>query len=183
MGVSKERERNFKTGLMASVAASIAAMGVAAGTAEARTASAGMLTPPEVPGSIDPLTRLETTSAKMYGRTAIELRRAIARDEARERSERQERELPTESELSDTLRRIGGCESAGSPDAPIRYHIYNSEGSGASGGFQIEPETWDGRYGVENAADATPREQNKVAEEIYEDRGTEPWVSSEGCWG
>jgi hypothetical protein len=91
--------------------------------------------------------------------------------------------LPTESELPIPLKRIGGCESAGSPTAPIDYRAVNPESPDHTGGFQFDPGTWAGRFGVKEALDATPDEQNAAAEQTYEQRGTEPWLASESCWG
>ena len=63
------------------------------------------------------------------------------------------------------------CESGGD------YRVYNKSGSGASGAYQIMPETWR-RYGgsTANAADASPAEQDRVAARIYAAEGTGPWT-------
>jgi transglycosylase-like protein len=63
-------------------------------------------------------------------------------------------------------------ESRGDPTA------VNSS-SGAGGLYQILPSTWSGRYGVSNAAQATPEQQQQAYTEI---RASNPraWASS-GC--
>jgi hypothetical protein len=87
-----------------------------------------------------------------------------------------------QSELPHILLRIGGCESDSGPESQIEYHAQNPTSS-ASGGFQIEDGTWDGQFGVVHAKDTTPDEQNLAAKKLYDQRGTEPWYPSEGCWG
>jgi hypothetical protein len=84
--------------------------------------------------------------------------------------------------LPTILKRIGGCESAGSADAPIKYRI-PSPISSASGGFQVLDSTWNNYDGYPRAMDAPPVVQNIYAEQLLKDQGTNPWVSSEGCWG
>lgn len=89
------------------------------------------------------------------------------------------------------LRRIGGCESAGSPTAPINWTAQNRR-STASGGFQIIDSTWRSwavRYGSEVGAPnyakarlAPPSVQLTVALGAYQAGGTSPWKASRGCW-
>jgi muramidase (phage lysozyme) len=96
------------------------------------------------------------------------------------------------------LRRIGGCESAGAPDAPINWTAQNRHSS-ASGGFQILDRTWRGwqqAYGgggfvdtdgvvhvYSRALEAPPEYQLRVALGAFERQGTGPWRASRGCWG
>ncbi len=88
------------------------------------------------------------------------------------------------------LRRIGGCESSGDPDAPINWTAQNKHSS-ASGGFQIIDSTWaswteayapdiHGKYA--KARYAAPEEQLRVARAAFERQGTGPWKSSQRCW-
>lgn len=70
------------------------------------------------------------------------------------------------------------CESDYQNDPP------NS--AGASGYLQIIPSTWvaygGARYAPE-AYEATREQQDAVAARLYREQGTEPWSSSESCWG
>lgn len=95
------------------------------------------------------------------------------------------------------LRRIGGCESAGNPEAPINWAAQNRHSS-ASGGFQILDSTWRGwqsSYGgggfvdadgvlhvYARAVEAPPEYQLRVARGAFERQGTGPWVASRRCW-
>lgn len=93
--------------------------------------------------------------------------------------------------MSSLLRRIGGCESAGHPDAPIRWQAENPT-STASGGFQILDSTWRGwarSYGAGtdaaaygHAASASPATQTVVAQRALDAQGTAPWRASRACW-
>lgn len=80
-----------------------------------------------------------------------------------------------------TLRRIGGCESAGSPTAKINYKAQNPI-STASGGFQFLDTTWNDYRGYKRAKDAPPSTQKRRAIIEYKRNGTNPWVSSKACW-
>lgn len=88
------------------------------------------------------------------------------------------------------LRRIGGCESAGDPNAPINWTAQNKH-STASGGFQILDSTWHGwtkayapdLVNIPKARLAQPSDQLRVARAAFERQGTGPWVSSRRCWG
>ena len=86
-----------------------------------------------------------------------------------------------EAQMFATLGRIGGCESNDSPSGPINYQAQNPT-STASGGFQILDTTWNFYGGYQSAKDAPPDIQLEKAVELYAQRGTEPWVSSESCW-
>ena len=77
--------------------------------------------------------------------------------------------------------RIRGCESHGRPDAPPDYKAKNP-GSSASGAYQILDTTWQGRYGVSHASDATPDQQEAVAADLYRRHGTADWMASAACW-
>ena len=77
--------------------------------------------------------------------------------------------------------RIRGCESHGRPDAPPDYAAKNPHSS-ASGAYQIVDATWDGRYGVKHASDATPAQQEAAAAELYQQHGTAWWAASAPCW-
>lgn len=79
------------------------------------------------------------------------------------------------------LRRIGGCESDGSPTAPINYTAQNPD-STASGGFQFLDTTWNRFHGFLRAKDAPPAIQDSYAERTFAEDGTSPWISSESCW-
>lgn len=52
--------------------------------------------------------------------------------------------------------------------------VYNYEGSGASGKWQIMPGTWNGYGGYANAADAPESVQDAKAREL--------WNGGRGCW-
>jgi hypothetical protein len=80
------------------------------------------------------------------------------------------------------LRRIGGCESNGSPTAPIDYRAQNPL-STASGGFQFLDKTWANFRGYSRAKYAPPRIQKIKAIRTLHSSGTAPWYSSESCWG
>ncbi|HET8991842.1 MAG TPA: transglycosylase family protein [Candidatus Saccharimonadales bacterium] len=83
--------------------------------------------------------------------------------------------------IPSTLRYIAGCESDGSAIGKINWKAENP--SGASGGLQIEPQTWDNFDGYPAAIDAPPAVQIKKGEQLLAESGTSPWVSSEYCWG
>jgi hypothetical protein len=71
--------------------------------------------------------------------------------------------------------RIRQCESSGNYRA-------KSPTSSASGGYQILDSTWQGRFGVRHASDATPAQQDQAAEELYRRHGTALWTASAACW-
>lgn len=77
--------------------------------------------------------------------------------------------------------RIRGCESGSGPDSAGDYNAKNPTTS-ASGAYQIVDSTWGGRYGVQHASDATPEQQDAVAYELYQRRGTADWAPSASCW-
>ena len=77
--------------------------------------------------------------------------------------------------------RIRGCESHGRPDAQPDYKAKNPDSS-ASGAYQITDATWDGRYGVAHASDATPEQQDAAAAQLYRRHGTADWAASAACW-
>jgi hypothetical protein len=85
------------------------------------------------------------------------------------------------STLPSILIKIGGCESSGSKTAPINYRAQNPTSS-ASGGFQIEYETWNHYDGYEEAKDASPKIQDQKAIQLLHTLGTSPWDASESCW-
>jgi hypothetical protein len=89
------------------------------------------------------------------------------------------------------LRRIGGCESAGNPDAPINWAAQNRH-STASGGFQILNSTWAGWVKAyapdlvgmyQRARDAPAADQLRVALAAFERQGPGAWNASRRCWG
>lgn len=93
--------------------------------------------------------------------------------------------------MSGLLRRIGGCESNGAPDAPLAWTKWNRGGSGANGAFQDMGSTWQGwerEFGTDGypftteAAYAPPAEQVWVNQHALDHGGTGPWTSSESCW-
>lgn len=94
--------------------------------------------------------------------------------------------------MSPLLRRIGGCESSGRADGPLRWTAPNRHGSTASGAFQILDSTWRGWapvYGADvgakayrRAMHAPPAVQVTVAARALEAQGTGPWRPSAGCW-
>lgn len=86
------------------------------------------------------------------------------------------------------LRRIGGCESSGSPTGPLR-NIKNHYGSSASGPWQILRTTWiawQRRYRPDlhfaRAMDAPIAIQQEVAMDALTEFGPRPWYSSRRCW-
>lgn len=91
------------------------------------------------------------------------------------------------------LRRIGGCESSGSPTGPLRWTAVNRQGSSASGAFQIIDKTWRSwasAYGSDVGATqytralyAPPSVQLTVATRAFNRQGSGPWKASRGCWG
>lgn len=77
------------------------------------------------------------------------------------------------------LDEIERCESDG-------RNVPNSAGSSASGFWQITDGTWADNGGLQfsqRAIDATRAEQETVARRLLGSRGTQPWVSSQHCWG
>jgi hypothetical protein len=80
------------------------------------------------------------------------------------------------------LKRIGGCESNGSPHAKINYRAENSH-STASGGFQFLDTTWKNFRGYSRAMYAPPRDQKIKAKRTLKKYGTSPWTASRPCWG
>lgn len=89
------------------------------------------------------------------------------------------------------LRRIGGCESSGRPDGPLRWQADNPTSS-ASGAFQILDSTWRGwarSYGADVGAGQYARArhapadvQTTVARRAFDAQGTRPWAASRSCW-
>lgn len=70
------------------------------------------------------------------------------------------------------------CESGGNPKAR------NPESS-AAGLFQITVGTWlsaGGGLFAKSAAQATPAQQEQVAQRIFSRSGTAPWNASRSCW-
>lgn len=92
--------------------------------------------------------------------------------------------------MSNLLRRIGGCESSGSPRGPLVWDQINRQGRGgrplssASGAFQILDGTWDGYGGYQRALHAPPSVQVAKANQLLASRmGARHWRASIGCWG
>src|SRR5436305_1940533 len=56
--------------------------------------------------------------------------------------------------------RVRQCESTGN------YRAHSATTS-ASGAYQILDSTWQGRFGLAHAGDATPAQQDRAAEELY----------------
>ena len=79
------------------------------------------------------------------------------------------------------LKRIGGCESNGSPTAKIDYRAQNRYTT-ASGGFQFLDSTWDNFRGYRRAMHAPPRVQKIKAKRTLRNHGTRPWAASQHCW-
>ncbi len=92
--------------------------------------------------------------------------------------------------LPPRLRAIGGCESNGSPSAPLAWTKPNRWGSTASGAFQDLDstwQTWEARWGTgrySRAMYAPPDEQVRVNFAAFQDGGGrgEPWAASRACW-
>lgn len=92
------------------------------------------------------------------------------------------------------LRRIGGCESSGSPMGELRWDAPNNYGSSASGAFQIIDSTW--RYWLAEfrpdlagqyprALDAPREVQIEVALAALNRWGgnrSSTWAASHHCW-
>lgn len=92
------------------------------------------------------------------------------------------------------LRRIGGCESSGSPMGELRWSAPNNYGSSASGAFQIIDSTW--RYWIDRyrpdlagvyprALDAPAAVQIEVALAALNEFGgnrQSTWAASHHCW-
>lgn len=92
------------------------------------------------------------------------------------------------------LRRIGGCESSGYPEGPLRWTQKELTGaSTASGAFQMLDSTYRGwalTYGAgtdaldyARAMYAPPATQLTIAIRAHAAEGTQPWRESRGCWG
>lgn len=74
---------------------------------------------------------------------------------------------------------IEQCESGGNPRA-------HNPSSSASGLFQIVRGTWATFGGLafgRSAADASPAEQEMIANRIYARDGLSDWAASQSCWG
>jgi hypothetical protein len=71
--------------------------------------------------------------------------------------------------------RIRQCESSGD----YRAH---SPTSSASGAYQILDSTWQGRFGVRHAGDASAQQQDEAASSLYKTYGTSIWAASRPCW-
>jgi nucleoid-associated protein YgaU len=70
------------------------------------------------------------------------------------------------------------CESGGNPQA-------HNPRTSASGLFQFMAGTWRSLGGLafgRTAADATPREQERIADRAYASEGLGPWEASRDCW-
>ena len=52
----------------------------------------------------------------------------------------------------------------------------------ASGAYQILDSTWQGRFGVRHAGDASPPQQDDAAASLYRTYGTSIWAASASCW-
>lgn len=72
-----------------------------------------------------------------------------------------------------TMIRIAKCESGFKPDA-------KNGSSTATGIFQVVIGTWDGNRCEGERWDFI--DNIKCGWKIYQARGTQPWVSSQGCW-
>lgn len=91
--------------------------------------------------------------------------------------------------LTPLLRAIGGCESGGSPTAPLSYLERNHYGSSATGAYQILRGTWRSWQAIfrpdlhyREARDAPPGVQDEVAMDALHAFGTKPWNASRRCW-
>ena len=65
-------------------------------------------------------------------------------------------------------------------------NVRNTQGSSASGYYQIIKGTWrdhGGREYAPEAIKASKAEQTVVAKRILAKRGTQPWNASKKCWG
>lgn len=78
--------------------------------------------------------------------------------------------------LPPILLSIEWCESHDDPTAV-------NASSGDGGSFQFSPATWADYGGYSLAQDAPVAVQDAGALALYQRRGTEPWKSSETCWG
>lgn len=78
-----------------------------------------------------------------------------------------------------TLRAIQACESSGDEDAvgPV------TEAGGHFGLYQFDLPTWRSVGGHGNPVDATAAEQTDRAGTLLAQRGTQPWLASQDCWG
>lgn len=95
--------------------------------------------------------------------------------------------------MSALQRRIGGCESSGSPTGVLRWTTEELTGSTtASGAFQILDSTWAGwivTYGrgtdassYSRAMYAPPSTQVTIVARVLAGEGTGPWAASAYCW-
>ena len=65
-------------------------------------------------------------------------------------------------------------------------NVRNTQGTSASGYYQITKGTWrayGGREYAPEAIKASKAEQTVVAKRILAKRGTQPWNASKKCWG
>lgn len=91
---------------------------------------------------------------------------------------------PTAMETTDTFPTVDwapiiACESGGNPAAQNRS-------STASGLFQFLDSSWAAYGGLRfgrRAKDASPAEQQEIADRAFAQSGLSPWDASKGCWG
>lgn len=79
----------------------------------------------------------------------------------------------------DTLAAIAACESSGNPRSvgPV------TAAGGHFGLYQFDLPTWQSVGGSGNPAHASAAEQTGRAAALLSDRGTQPWLASQHCWG
>ena len=86
---------------------------------------------------------------------------------------------PAKPSVTKLLADIMKCESN-------NRNVRNTQGSSASGYYQITKGTWQDHGGREYAPEAikaSKAEQTVVAKRILAKRGTQPWNASKKCWG
>jgi hypothetical protein len=80
-------------------------------------------------------------------------------------------------------RRSHGCgrslDQIGADESGNDYGAVNAS-SGAGGRYQILPSTWRANGGTGSPQNASPAEQDRIAQKIYSEQGTAPWRAS-GC--
>jgi hypothetical protein len=89
---------------------------------------------------------------------------------------------PSSSGGGDFLSCVRSHESGGD------YGVYNSGGSGAAGAYQFMPGTWNSTAASSGRGDlvgldpaqASPADQDAMAEALYAQQGSSPW-SGDGC--